>query len=441
MKEAQDIRPAPPQAEVLSVEPYISADYARRENTRLWQRVWQWACRLEEIRNVGDYVTYDIADQSIIVVRTAPDEIKGFHNVCMHRGRRLASGCGTAKGFRCRFHGWQWDLEGRNVRVVDRQDWGDALTDENLRLAPVRVDTWGGYVYVTMDREAPPLREFLEPAATMLDSFEIERMRYRWRKWLIMPCNWKVALEAFNESYHLQASHPQLLRFNEDYTWSKSCGWHAHHGRPSRRLPGQGSSRILPDPRDDVRQSLAGLYKEMKDTLDAYVTDTSVRAAQRLPNEIPEGTPPPQVLAQFSRWWREADAQRGVTWPQVTAEQSAAAGFDWHLFPNSVILIQPTCVLGYRARPNGPDPDSCIFEVYALERAAEGAEPETPVPERCDDLTNEAFWGRILLQDFQNMPEVQRGMKSIGFPGTRPNPVQEQAVINLRRSVDAFMAE
>ena len=77
--------------ETFSVEPYVSADYARREADALWARVWQMACRVEELREVGDFVTYDILDQSIIVVRSAPDRLRAFYNVCMHRGRRLTA--------------------------------------------------------------------------------------------------------------------------------------------------------------------------------------------------------------------------------------------------------------------------------------------------------------------------------------------------------------
>ncbi|HMJ53669.1 MAG TPA: Rieske 2Fe-2S domain-containing protein, partial [Polyangiaceae bacterium] len=70
----------------FSVEPYISEEYARAEGDKLWGKAWQHAGRVEEIPNVGDYLTYDIADDSIVIVRSAPDTIKAYHNVCSHRG-------------------------------------------------------------------------------------------------------------------------------------------------------------------------------------------------------------------------------------------------------------------------------------------------------------------------------------------------------------------
>ena len=81
---------------VIPAQNYVSEDFAKREAEHLWKKVWQMACREDEIPKVGDYYTYDIVDQSIIVIRTAPDEIKAFHNACPHRGRTLTEGCGHA---------------------------------------------------------------------------------------------------------------------------------------------------------------------------------------------------------------------------------------------------------------------------------------------------------------------------------------------------------
>ena len=98
---------------------YLSNDWLRLENERLWPRVWQIACRVEEVKQVGDYVTYNIADKSIIVVRTGEERIEAFFNVCQHRGRRLAEGCGHTNTFRCRYHGWTWKIDGSLAKMRD----------------------------------------------------------------------------------------------------------------------------------------------------------------------------------------------------------------------------------------------------------------------------------------------------------------------------------
>jgi len=162
-------RDAAPQAQAVRVDfvpkdNYVSQDFLRLEGQRMWPKVWQVACREEELRNVGDYVTYDILDESIIVVRAADQKIKAFYNVCQHRGRRLTEGCGRTNTFMCRYHGWTWKLDGSIAKVLDREDWSgcEAMRDADLKLQDVRVDTWGGFVFVNMDPNAEPLAQFLQ---------------------------------------------------------------------------------------------------------------------------------------------------------------------------------------------------------------------------------------------------------------------------------------
>ena len=81
-----------------------------------------------------------------------------------------------------------------------------------------------------MDPDCEPLRDYLEPAATMLDPFELQNMRYRWRKWGVFDCNWKVAMEAFNETYHVQTTHPEFNKFGEFRGWARVQGKHSNIG-------------------------------------------------------------------------------------------------------------------------------------------------------------------------------------------------------------------
>ena len=418
---------SPVREDFVPADAYISRDFAQAEKEKLWPYVWQWACREEEIPNAGDYVSYEICDQSITVVRKQDGTIAAYHNVCPHRGRRLTSGCGRMGKFHCKFHGWQWDLDGRPVEIVDRQDWGDRLPDEEITLASVRVGTWGGWVFINMDPEAESLEEYLEPAKAVLDPFEFEKMRYKWRKRVKMDCNWKVALEAFNEGYHVQTTHRQLLPNFNDMTYSKAYGKHGMFGAPADALFGLSSPR-LGGPAGDLRKGLYEFNREVWETLRATTTEELMEAGRRL-SELPEDTPISEVYGAFMRFHREELEKKGIGSPDVTPEQVMAVGIDWHIFPNMVFLPQPTNLLGYRARPDGDDPDRCIFEVYVLERFAEGQVPKVEV-ESAEDW-RDVDWGLILSQDFQNMSEVQAGMKSRGFKGARTNPVQEKAVSNF----------
>ncbi|MCB2079941.1 MAG: Rieske (2Fe-2S) protein, partial [Novosphingobium sp.] len=137
----------------VPAEAYISEDYARAEQDRLWRKVWLQAGRAEDIPNVGDFITYDILTDSVIIVRAALDRIEAYHNVCPHRGRRLVdtpkgkrNATGTRKNFICGYHGWTFDLDGENTYVEHKDDWQGALCEGRADLGKVSVDTWGGWL-------------------------------------------------------------------------------------------------------------------------------------------------------------------------------------------------------------------------------------------------------------------------------------------------------
>jgi hypothetical protein len=196
-----------------------------------------------------------------------------------------------------------------------------------------------------------------------------------------------------------------------------------------------GSIQATPD--QDARIVAAEQHNNLMQTVDAVTTQTLVNAANRLVDELPPGTPAEQVGAHLLASAIRDDAARGVIWPKIDPAEMAAMGHDWHIFPNTIILPGPTFALCYRARPHGYDPDSCIFEVYVLERFPEGQEPKTEWEHKPDPT--EERWLKILSQDFGNMPQVQKGMKSRGFAGARPNPVQEVAVIHFHRLLSKYM--
>jgi phenylpropionate dioxygenase-like ring-hydroxylating dioxygenase large terminal subunit len=432
-----------------TVEAFLSPEYAIAERELLWAKVWQMAGRVEDIPEVGNFLTYNVAQESIIIVRVAPDKLKAYYNVCPHRGRQLVNTPDDSNGIRgskqhfvCAFHGWTYDLEGKNTFILDQQDWKGALDDESRTcLSELKVDTWGGWIYINMDPESGSLREFLEPAASILDPFLFEKMRYKWRQWSVYPCNWKTAIEAFMEPYHVAGTHTQLLKYGQFYAYSKPYGLHGVSGfderDPSMKM--SQSSSVTRAGLGDPRISTYELARENYETVNyAASTETLVNAASRLADELPEGTPAPDVIKHWMASAKADDAARGVDWPEITAEQMAEAGLAWSLFPNQTILQGVTFALCYRVRPYGDDPNKCIFESYALERFPEGEEPKTEWVEA--EPTAEK-WGMVLAQDFDNMEWVQRGMKSRGFRGTLPNPHQEQKITNFHRHLARFMGK
>jgi nitrite reductase/ring-hydroxylating ferredoxin subunit len=421
-------------------EEYVAPGFARREAEKLWPRTWQMACREEELPKVGDYVTYDVLDESIIVIRTATDRISAYHNACQHRGRRLTEGCGHAPRLHCRFHGWSWKLDGTIAHVVDRDNWDGSLSDEDIALPRVRVDSWGGWVFVCMSDETDPLLDFLAPLPEVFRNYPFEKMRYRWYKSTGIACNWKTALEAFNEGYHVQTTHTQLLPLHDDEALAHAEGRHGSYQlAPGRISIGERSSRLSArkvDYRHNIRDFILMLEQDLKASIPPHMSEL----VDRLVNELPAEASLLDVLMKYGQLAFEAASARGIAFPALTPEEIARAGADWHLFPNMVFLPAPDAMLAYRARPDRNDPERCIFEVYSLLLYPEGQEP--PLERQVfADWTDHDAWGLILEQDFQNMTEVQRGMRSSGFKGSRTNPVQEKSVSNFHRALRDFISE
>src|SRR5580704_3451526 len=110
---------------------YFDPAFAQLEDERLWSRTWQMACRLEEIPEPGDYVTYAIGDQSLIVLRLDHETIRAYSNACRHRGTQLAQGSGSFRGgqIACPFHGWRWNLDGINSFVFGQEAFTESVPD------------------------------------------------------------------------------------------------------------------------------------------------------------------------------------------------------------------------------------------------------------------------------------------------------------------------
>ncbi len=438
---------------IYPAEAYISKEYAEAEADKLWARVWQHVGRVEEIPKVGDYITYDICNDSILIVRSSPDSIQAFHNVCPHRGRKLVGtpkganqACGhkdqsddKKQGFFCAYHGWTFDLEGNNTFILDKEDWKGALTDDRTRLNAVKVDTWGGWIWINMDPNCESLQDYLAPMTELLDPFEFDKMRYRFRQWGVFDCNWKVALEAFLEPYHVAATHPQLCKYGDFYAWSQSLGLHGNDGFDTKNAS-DGSAAETTVHRaakgEDARISIAQMQQEFWETIGASTTETLVNAAKRLVDELPEGTPAAEVHHHWMESAKRDDAARGVNWPDISDEQMAKAGLALSIFPNMNILPGPTFALYYRVRPYGNDPNKCIYEAIAIDRFPEGEEPKTEWVFAEQDPDQ---WPYVIAQDISNMVEVQLGLQSRGFKGNLPNPHQEQKVSNLHRNLANYM--
>jgi phenylpropionate dioxygenase-like ring-hydroxylating dioxygenase large terminal subunit len=401
-------------------ERYFDPDFFALEAEQLWPRVWQMACRLEEIPEAGDFTTYEILDQSVILLRGADMAVTAFQNVCRHRGVRLVEGAGTAaSGFTCPFHGWCYGLDGANTHIPQRRSFEEhSLELHDVGLTAVRCALWGGCAWINLDDEAPPLRECLEPAATILDAWKVESLRTEWWYACRLPVNWKLAQQAFQEQYHVVETHPQLV------------------------IPGMryGSKGAAFDPRAFVDAELQYLHT-MSDGMAGMVHANDVAVAEGLRDiELPSD------LAEASAIWNR-------TLNQAVVDHHRAAGHDipdlneleaqqinepmGYCFPHYFVLPMYSSASSYRFRPLGPE--ETLMEVWSLTRVRNGASIERPTrPEvwECDDPR----WPAIPAQDFSNLPRQQQGLHAKSFEYMRLSDRAEGHLSNFERLLDGFLA-
>jgi nitrite reductase/ring-hydroxylating ferredoxin subunit len=415
-------------------ERYVSQAFFDLEMDHLWPHVWQVACREEQVAEPGQFVEYTIGDQSVLVVRTDDGRITAHHNACLHRGTRLANGCGQfdAGNIQCRYHAWRYALDGRLLEVVDAHEFEPM--PEGLSLPTVRVDSWGGFVFVNLDPDATPLVDYLDPLPELLAAYHLEQMRFRAYQTTILPANWKVVVDAFNEAYHVQGTHPQLLPWTDDVSIAyEQLGIHAHYGRlPEARRQLRPSPRLGLRPGEyDEGQILAGLVGGLGRL---FLADELAMVEELRSSPRENGM---TLLEEFQHRRRDLLSARGLDVSGLTLDQMTSAD-DVYCFPNLVGPIYPGSAIVFRIRPNGLDPDSSIKDIWTL---------EWPRPDEANGKWEQRFytdwtekdWGEISNQDYANMLEVQTGMKSRGFRGSRLNVRQESNVLHMHRVIDRYI--
>lgn len=401
----------------VPAERYTSHVFARLEAERMWKHVWQMACRAEDIPAPGDFVEYAIGDQSFLIVRGGDGAVRAFANVCRHRGNTLRTGSGHCRELRCRYHGWAWALDGRLADIPDRH-LTVGVNDDDYGLAEAAVGEWAGFVFLHPDRRtAPPLLKFLGPVAEQLAPYHLERMRATTDVTVRLACNWKVAVEAFLEVYHVSKIHPQLMpRVDDVNTAFEVFGDHSRmivpYGVPSMRL----------EHIDPVR------------TYRAFAESGSVALAtgddktRTEPNGGKADTVPalPLPAELFDEHGRLVDGQTVRAYlMEQTRQRGEAMGHDYsgltdaqliddwhyHLFPGLVLNIHAGGFYLFRIRPDFADPDLCLFDLFIFRWPDETAQPPERVPHVEADVATTSF-GRVLDQDFANLPGVQRGLHS-----------------------------
>ena len=189
---------------------YHDAAFYRRELEEIFNRGWVMVGRVERARAAGDYFTVDFGQARLIVLRGEAGQLRAFGNSCRHRGAPLLAGEGHCRAMVCPYHAWTYALDGSLMGAPGmKESLGFEPRDHGLQ--PVRLDTWGGFAFVCLSAQTPPLAEWLGDLPERLAMYGFERMRTARRLEYDLACNWKVWVENFMEGYHIPAVHKSTI--------------------------------------------------------------------------------------------------------------------------------------------------------------------------------------------------------------------------------------
>ena len=403
----------------ISVERYTSKEWFDLEVERLWRRVWQFACREEDIPEPGDHYRYDIVGLSFLVVRTETGDIKTYPNACLHRGRMLKEFDGRAVELRCPFHGFCWHLDGTLKDVPARWDFPH-VNDSEFSLPEIPTATWGGFIFINPDQSCAPFADFISDLAGQFERWDLSKLYKQAHVAKIMPANWKIAQEAFCEAYHVNGTHPQILKAIGDVN-SQVDVWEncARVITPS----------LTPSPLLDYDLAEQDLVRAMLD----------IPEGADFP-PLPEGTSARAWSANMSRETLRAAAGDVV---DEYCDAEMVDNLDYTLFPN----FHPWGAFNrivYRFRPNGLDHRSAIMECIMLSPFQGERPPPAPVhwlQEHEPWSSALGFLGRVFDQDAFNMPKVQLGLETTYKPGFTLANYQESKVRWLHHKLGEWVED
>ncbi len=420
-------------SEPLATERYTSPEFMLREQQSMWPNVWQFAAREEDLPERGDYIVYENAGRSYVISRQDDGGVRAFHNVCLHRGRKLRTADGSADQFKCPFHGFTWNKNGTLKQIPCRWDFGH-LSERDLSLPEALVGRWAGYIFIKENAGGTTLEEFLAPLPQHFKRWRHEECTTAIWVAKVVPANWKATMEAFMEAWHTVVTHPQLLPFTGD---ENSAYWTWGENVSVNLVPfGIMSPHINPagKPEQWIVDQFIKFNGRSAENYDANADAFAVK--------VPNGATARHALGQAMR--ENYTKAFGHDHSQATDAEVLDA-LVYNVFPNFAPWggFMPNIV--YRWRP-WQDVDHCLMEVRILTRVAPGQPIPRGVPMKF--LSSEQPWtaapelgvlGSVFEQDMENLPYLQAGMKVSKNGQINLGDYQEIRIRQFHQTLDKYL--
>ena len=206
----EDVRRPLIEASTLPSWCYTSEAFYQREVEQIFLKQWNFAGRLDEIPDSGDYMSLDFCGESVIVIRGKDDVVRAFANVCRHRSARLLEGRGRCRTIVCPYHSWVYDLDGTLLRMKGMEQTAGFDPAEN-GLIPLQVESWAGFLFVSFANDVMPLEEHLGDMTEQYASYRFADMLCVRRRSYDLKCNWKLYIENAMEDYHTATVHKDSI--------------------------------------------------------------------------------------------------------------------------------------------------------------------------------------------------------------------------------------
>lgn len=405
--------------DLIPAERYISREFMQLEWDHVWTKVWLLGGRSEDMPNPGDYICTEIGKESVLIVRQRDGSVKAFYNVCLHRGNRLRpEGLGSAENFRCMYHHWRYGLDGSIEHIPDASSFPQGCPPGG-RIQPLPAGEWGSFVWFSLNPDVEPLLNYLDPIPAHLAPYHFERMRLVKDITVEWNCNWKASVDAFNESYHVQGIHPQLMWYLDDVNLQIDC-----YGKHNRYLIPFGTI----SPRKDLPSQIPPPIQFM------------MQKAGMDPAEY-EG-PMTGIRKAIQRHMRENGHKKGRDYSELNDDQLTD---DYHylIFPNVTLNTHADDLMLFRQRPHPEDPDRMLYDIWIFElpdAEKDDRNREYRRPRHQYFRHGDKSIGLVLDQDAFNLPNVQKGMHSAGFQGLWIGD-QELRIRHFHKVIDDYLAK
>lgn len=333
---------------------YTDQRFYDLEIEHVWRKTWLLAGHMDEFPEAGSFRKWDNVGQPVFLIRTKSGNINAFYNSCRHRGGPIVfEDFGRRSGLlTCKYHGWSYDHDGALRHIRDSEDFRDV--DPKCRpLVKIRCETYGNFIFVNFDDDAPSLKDWLGPFAEEWEQFQLDKSRLAQRHIWDLDCNWKVVMEANTEVYHIKNIHAATVGYYLDDRQNVNVLYPNGHGRMfAPRMPGH--------------EHITGVTRK-------------------------EGAATAETVGEIAR---------GGT-------------LSYNVFPNFVCPMSQYAIPPVLYWPMGPN--KCRVETWTAAPDWRDGEPPSNWTVKGEDGRVEL--NQVMLEDLVWVPGIQKSMESYGFKG------------------------